>query len=405
MDVYENKTIAEIRDLIINSFQEKFNIIFRILPKSFIRIIAVVLAGVYITLHKEIGWLFLQLFPETAYWGTVNILGKKIRPLVKWGILIGVGEPRSGTQWRGNISVTTVHAGFPLPAGTQLKGDITGKVYITEKGITLENPVEIIPVICAETGEAGNLEAEDALTFVSPLGTVQRTAAVSEVTVYGTEDESEVSYRGRVVSRFRSPPLGGALADYRRWASDVPGVLNTYIYKDIDTPSGVFVYVSGVPAIFPDRIPTGDLLRQVGDACTYDATGKQTRKPITAVLDPTNDGSYLNVKAVSVKELDVVINGLTGVQVSDFSNAVKPVLDDYFLSRESYIRGLSDDNNKTSVVTRNSVSSAANQVAIRLKAEFDEVSLLDNSMPIMSYTLGMGGLVKMRSLIINGVLQ
>jgi uncharacterized phage protein gp47/JayE len=405
MDAYENKTIAEIRDLIINSFQEKFNIIFRILPKSFIRIIAVVFAGVYITLHKEIGWLFLQLFPETAYWGTVNILGKKIKPLVKWGILIGVGEPRSGTQWHGNINVTTVHAGFPLPAGTQLKGNMTGKVYITEKGITLENPVEIIPVICAENGEAGNLELGDNLTFVAPLGTVQRTAAVSGITVYGTESESEVSYRRRVVSRFRNPPLGGALADYRIWASDVPGVLNTYIYNDIDTPSGVLVYVSGVPTLFPDRIPTDDLLYQIGDACTYDATGKQTRKPLTAVLDPTNNGSYLNVRPVSIKELDVVITGLVGVHVSDFSSAVKPILDDYFLSREPYIRGLSDDNNKTNVVTRNSISSVANQVAIRIKAEFDEAFLLDDSMPIMTYTLDMGGLVKMRNLIINGVLQ
>jgi uncharacterized phage protein gp47/JayE len=403
---FENKTIAEIRDLLVNSFQEKFNIAFRLLPKSFIRVIATIFAGVYITLYKQIGWLFLQLYPDTAYWGEVNILGRRIRPLVKWGILIGVGEPRIGSQWQGSITVRVLYQGSSLIAGTQLKSEITGKLYITEEGAALESNAATVAVICAENGTAGNLEAGDSLSFVSPLGTVERMAAVAETTVYAMEDESEAEYRARVVNRFRNPPLGGALADYRRWAGDVPGVLNTYPYKDTQSPSGVLLYVSGAPSLFPDRIPSADLLKQVGKACVYDPqTGKATRKPITAVIDPSGNGSYQNVRSVTVTKFDVYITGIAGIPLDDFADAARPVVENYFFGREPYIRGLSDDNNITSLVSRNSISSAIDQTAVPLKAEFSGVTLQKKGgTSINSYTLGVGELSSLDKLYLNGAL-
>ena len=403
MAVFENKTIAEIRDVIINSFQEKFNKVFRLLPKSFVKVISTVFAGIFVTLNKQIGWLFLQLYPETAYWGTVTILGLKIRPLVKWGILIGAGEPRTGSQWTGNITVTVTHLGSTLTAGTQLKSDISGKLYITDLGLTLESETETVPITCAENGTAGNLEAGDTLSFVSPLGTVQRTVTVLDVTSYAIDNETEAEYRARVENRFRNPPLGGALSDYRRWASDVNGVLNTYPYQDTESASGVLIYVAGVPSIFPDRIPTTDLLRQVGRACTYDPeTGKATRKPITAVIDPAYDENYQNVRPIRNTLFDVYIDGIAGAPVSDFGDAVLPVIKNYFLGREPYIRGLSDDNNKTNIVSRNNVMSAVDQVSIGLKAEFGNVSLYLNGALVSAYPLGRGELAAIRRLYLNG---
>jgi uncharacterized phage protein gp47/JayE len=401
---YENKTVEEVRDLIINSVKSKFNLVFRILSKSFIKTIAVVFSGVFIICYKQIGWLFLQLFPETASWKPVRVLGVWIRPLVKWGILIGVGEPYSGSQWKGTASVTVIAQGGSLPAGTQLKSDVTGKLYITEEGVLLEAETAAVPIICAESGSAGNLEAADTLSFVNPLGTVDKQAAVLETASYAEDDETESSYRARVVSRFRSPPLGGAFADYHQWASDVPGVLNTYPYKETETASGVLLYVSGIPSLFPDRIPSAELLKAVGDACTYDPkTGRANRKPITAVIDPAYNGTYDNVRPVSLKLYDVYITGMKGVPVSDFALAARPALDNYFTGREPYIRGLSDDNHKANAVSKNSVSSVVDQTAVSLKAEFDSVILRYNGADITSDTLGMGQLCKMNALYVNGV--
>jgi uncharacterized phage protein gp47/JayE len=404
MAQFENKTIEEIRDLIINAVKSKFNLVFRLLSKSFLFVMATVLAGIFVICYKQIAWVFLQLFPESAYWKTVYALGIPIRPLIKWGILIGVGEPRQGTQWKGLITVTAVaSASGVLVAGTQLKSDITGSLYITEESVPIEHATETVPVICADIGSAGNLESGDPLNFVSPLGNVEKTAVVQTVSAYARDDETESEYRARVIRRFRSPPLGGALADYQIWASDVAGVLGAYPYSDPNSAAGVLVFVAGVLAQFPHRIPTTDLLRQVGEACTYDPeTGKANRKPITAVLDPAADGTYDNIRPISPRLYTVRINGMTGVPVPDFATAVRPAVENYFLEREPYIRGLSDDNNKLNTISKNNITSTVDQIAISLKAEFESVDLYRGSELITSDSLNMGELSELYQLFVNG---
>ena len=403
MAQFENKTIEDIRDLIINAVKSKFNLVFRLLSKSFLFTLATVLAGVFVTCYKQIAWIFLQLFPESAYWKTVTALGIPIRPLVKWGVLIGVGEPLQGTQWKGSLSVVVSGSGV-LIAGTQLKSEVTGSLYITEESVPVEGRVISVPAICADTGATGNLEAGDKLDFVSPLGNVQKTATVGAVSAYGRDSESESEYRARVVRRFRSPPLGGSLSDYQLWASDVSGVFNAYPYSDPNSAAGVLIFVAGVPSQFPHRIPTADLLRQVGEACTYDpVTGRQNRKPITAVLDPSFDGSYENVRAISRRIYTVRVNGVAGVPVSDFASAAKPAVENYFLEREPYIRGLSDDNNKLNVISKNNVTSVIDQTCLSLKAEFDNVVVERNGAVITSDSLGMGELAELYQLYVNGV--
>jgi len=401
---FENKTIEEIRDLIINAIGNNFNIAFRLLPKSFLFTIATVLAGVFVTCYKQIAWVFLQLFPESAYWKTVTTLGIPIRPLVKWGVLIGVGEPRLGTQWRGQIVAYVANAGTALISGTQLRSDITGLVYITEDTVRLEHDTALVRIICADIGPAGNLEKGDTLDFVTPLGNVQRTAAVEAVTAYGLDGETETEYRERVIRRFRSPPLGGALSDYQTWASDVPGVIGAYPYSDPNSAAGVLVFVAGALAQFPRRIPTADLLRQVGEACTFDpVTGRANRKPITAVLDPAFNETYTNIRPISVLNYNVRINGVVGIPTADFANAVKPAIENYFLGREPYIRGLSDDNNRLDTISRNNVTSAVDQISISLRAEFDDVVLERNGTLVASEALGMGELAELSQLHVNGV--
>jgi len=401
---YDNKSIEEIESLIISGLQQEFNNRLRILPKSFIKILSKVFAGVFVILFKQIGWLFLQIFPETAYWQEINVLGVRIRPLVKWGVLIGVGEPRRGTQWKGVISVNVTRINTFLDSGTQLKSDITGKIYLVDETITLQNNIEHIPVTCAEAGSAGNLEINDILNFVNPLGNVSKASTVETLTKDAIDDETEPDYRFRVVSRWRMQPQGGALADYRIWGQEVPGVLNIYPYKDISSPSGVFVYVSGVPALYKDRIASAALQIAVGKSCVFNPeTGKATRKPLTAIIDPLGNETFLNVKSVTITIFDIYIEGLTGIPALDYSNAVKTPIEEYFLGREPYIRGLSDDNNRTDQVTRNNVSSVADQVAISLKSEFDNVVMRKSGNVTPSYTLGMGELCKLGRLFINGV--
>ena len=400
---FGNKTIKEIRDMLITAFQNEFNRSLRILPRSFIKIFATIIAGIFVVLYKLIGWFFLQIYPETAYWKEVKVLGFKIRPLVKWGVLIGVGSPRSGTQWKGEIEVSVTNRNTTLNPGTQLKSSLTGRIYITENPVILDRETVFVAVTCNTPGTAGNLQADDVLNFVSPMGNVKKTATVTGIFRDGTDDETEADYRSRVVNRYRLQPQGGSLADYRIWASSVPGVLNTYPYNDSESPAGVILYISGNPGVYPDRIPSKNLLIQVGDACSYDPeTGRANRKPVTAVLDPDFDGTYKNIRPICIVDFDIHIEGVTGISLEDFAEIIRPGIESYFLGREPYIRGLSDDNNKTNIVSRNNVSSVIDQIALSVKAEFEMVSMYRNNGLEPTYTLDMGELSRLNKLFING---
>lgn len=401
---YKNKTIEEVQQLLIRSFEHEFNTQLRILPKSFIKILCKVFAGVFIIVYKLVGWYFLQMFPETADWKEVTILGVRLRPLVKLGVLFGVGEPLAGVQWRGIITIDVLTHGSVLYSGTQLKSSVTGKLYIVEETKTLLQTKENVSIVCTEIGTVGNLEKNDTLNFVNPYGFIETEAVVLDVARVGLDNELESSYRNRVINRFRLQPQGGALADYRIWASEVPGVLNVYPYNDKEQPGGVLLYVSGISDVYVDRVPDKGLLKKVGEACTYDPeTGRATRKPLTAMLDPKNDGSYSNVKPITVAVFDIVITGVSGIVPADFAQVVKPALQNYFLDRDLYIRGLSDDNNRTNVVSKNHVITVINQIAVSIKAIFETAEIRKDGKVAPLYTLDNGELARLGALAIDGV--
>ena len=401
---YKNKTIEEVQQLLIRSFEHEFNTQLRILPKSFIKILCKVFAGVFIIVYKLVGWYFLQMFPETADWEEVTILGVRLRPLVKLGVLFGVGEPLAGVQWQGIITIDVLTQGSVLYSGTQLKSSVTGKLYIVEETKTLLQTKENVSIVCTEIGMAGNLEQNDTLNFVNPYGFIETEAVVLDVTRVGLDNELESSYRNRVINRFRLQPQGGALADYRIWASEVPGVLNVYPYNDKEQPGGVLLYVSGISDVYVDRVPDKDLLKKVEVSCTYDPeTGRATRKPLTAMLDPKNDGSYSNVKPITVAAFDVAITGVSGIVPDDFAQVVKPALQNYFLDRDLYIRGLSDDNNRTNVISKNHVITVINQIAVSVKAIFETAEIRKDGKVMSLYTLDNGELARLGALAIDGV--
>lgn len=401
---YENKTIDYVYNLLIQSFQEKFNQKLRLLPKSFMNVLAKVLAGIFVIQYKLAGWFYLQLFPDTADFAAVEILGQSVRPLVRLGNLFGVGEPLNGQAWEGTARVAANAMGKSLTLGTQLKSDKTGLVYNVATNTAVDSEEVEFPVYCTQQGTAGALDVGDVLKFVSPLGFVSREATVSGTTANGTEDESESHYRSRVMSGYGPQPQGGSLTDYRTWALDVAGVLNTYPYNDKNSPAGVLLYVAGNPEIYPDRVPDKGLCIAVGKACTYDPdTGKASRKPLTAVLDPAGDETYANVLPVIVKTFDVFVSGLDGAGTGDFGDSLAAELKIYFENREPYIRGLTDDTGRTDDVLRNAVIAVASGVATAMQAKFGTAKMQLDGSETEAYTLGQGELAALGNLYINGV--
>ena len=205
------------------------------------------------------------------------------------------------------------------------------------------------------------------------------------------------------MSGYGSQTQGGSLVDYRTWAFDAAGVLQTYIYNDERSPAGVLIYVAGDPDIYEGRVADRNLCIAVGKACTYDPdTLKANRKPLTAVLDPDGDETYSNVRSVNIVEFDVYITEMDGALVDDFGQSAKSELTTYFEGREPLIRGLDNEDNKTDLITKNSVIATVNGVATTLKATFGTVTMQLAGRDTDAYTLGMGELCTLGKLFING---
>lgn len=397
---FENKTVESVYSLIVNGLEEEFNVTFRLLPKSFIRIMAKVMAGIYITLYKMIAWVFLQIFPSTATFDEITILGRKLRPLVEWGELVGIGSPAPATQWEGTISVNTSEVNTYLSQGTQFRNSATGKIYIATESKLLANMSEIIKVRCAEAGSSGNLSVDDELTAVNALSNIERKAVCVSVLTVGKDAESASSYRARVRNRWRGQPQGGSLTDYRQWAAEVGNVFQSYPYKDDESASGVLIYVA---ADTESRIPDNDLLIKVGEACSFDPETGAARKPIGAVLDPDNDGTFANVRPVEVTDFDVKIIGYSEAELNSFKSSCKSTISAYFIGREPFIRGLSYDDVRNDRISSVNISAIVDTIAEGLNGYFESVELWKGEEQITSYNLDRGELAKLNKLYINGV--
>lgn len=400
---FENKTVEAVNNLIIAGLETELNTTFRLLPKSFVRVLAKVCAGTFITLYKQQAWMFLQMFVDTATFDEVEVLGHRIRPLVQWGELVGIGSPSPATQWTGTMKVTVTAVNTYLEKGVQLKNSATGKIYVVTENKLLANASEYVSIKCAEAGTVGNLEIGDKLTTVSPLSNIDRACEVTAVGVTAVDSESEADYRGRVKNRWREQPQGGSLSDYRRWAGEVTGVLNTYIYKEDTTASGVLIYVAVTEDTSADRVPTAAKLLEVGAACDYDPETGLARKPIGAVIDPAGNGTYTNIRAVTVVKFDVYITGFDGTELATFKASSKENLKQYFLQREPYVRGLSVDSNRTDRISVSNLIGIENEIAESVSGYFNAITLKKGSATISSYTLGRGELAALKDLYVNGV--
>ena len=91
-------TTKEISDNIIAQLEASLNQAIPLLPKSFLRVLSKVLAGVFILLYKYVGFMFLQIFVDAASASATEVNGKTVVPLTAWGRLIGVGDPVSATS-------------------------------------------------------------------------------------------------------------------------------------------------------------------------------------------------------------------------------------------------------------------------------------------------------------------
>jgi uncharacterized phage protein gp47/JayE len=331
----DTPTTQEISDTIVAQISASISQSIPLLPIGFTRILAKILAAVFILLFKYIGWNFLQIFVRTASFQETIVLGQTLTPLIEWGRLIGIGDPNPSTPAELVVDIEVINQVGSLLAGTQLTSNKNGVTYLLLSPVTLD-AATVQGTIRASTdiegntavGAAGNLDPADIVSFVQPLDNVERDTVVDSTSVIGVDGEVEEDYRQRVIDRFQKLAQGGSGVDYTIWGI-IAGIVNIYPYKG--TPGFVDVYAEANTDLDPDGIPTSAQLLAIADAITFDDDGLQTRKPVNAKL---------NVYAITRKGYTITITGLTVDDPVTVKANIDAAITAYFLDREPFIDGV-----------------------------------------------------------------
>lgn len=330
-------TTKDVSDNIIAQLESSLNQTIPLLPKSFMRVLSKALAAVFIILYKYGGFIFLQVFVQTASAKETLINGKTVIPLVEWGRLIGIGDPIAATQAELLIDITVTNQVGSLPSGSQLINADNGVTYITIGAVLLDAAIVQATIRAVSdqaggggAGAIGNLDPGAIVSFANSLANVARDAVVDSQTVTGADAESTDAYRQRIIDRFQKLPQGGAYADYELWGEEAAGIINIYPYTS-DDPGQVDVYVEADTAIDPDGIPTGAQLQAVLDLIDFDENGLASRRPANALANTlaiTRTGFDAEVS-------DLVVDNLAAVQAD-----IQAAVTEFFLNAAPFIDGL-----------------------------------------------------------------
>jgi len=385
-------TTQEISDLIVAQLEGALSQTIPLLPKAFNRVLAKVLAGVFVLIYKYSGFIFLQMFVAHATLQETTINGKLVKPLQVWGELVGVEPPTPATRAEFIALVNVTNQVGELPQGTKLIRDATGVVYETATAQLLNAPQIGVPIRAVSdqaggdgSGTVGNMEPGTIIQFASTQANVSSDVFITSQTVVGADAEPATSYRTRVVNRFQAKPQGGAYADYRLWGEEVEGVANIYPYSGTK-PGEVDVFVEVDTDVDPDGLPDLAHLNAVRDSIELEGdTGKATRRPV---------GAAVNVLSIGRSAWEVQISGLDVEDEVSVKADIEAGLDEYFRSREPFIVGLSvlprEDR-----FTKAAIAGIVDAIVDAVGGTVNDVQLQRSGVSVPSWTLTRGEKAKL----------
>lgn len=307
-------TTVEIRDVMIANIESRLGQTIPLLAKAVFRVFCTAVAGVFSTLYKYGSFNFLQMFPQRA----------EKDSLVRWGDLVDIiRSPAEATRIEVQCTGTD---GQEILTSSKLINNLNGSTYLVDNDATISGGVATVTMVAVNAGSLGNIENNGVLSFVTPLPGIDNKATVTDTLDVGLNAEDLEIYRGRVVDRFRKVPQGGAFVDYQLWATEIASIVNAYPYAgEIEGTVQVFIESS----VETDGIPTATEISDVEDSINL-----PNRRPVTAEV------FVLPIDRIG---FTVTVFGLIP-DTTEARDGIEQFLTDFFLTREPFIQGLSDEN-------------------------------------------------------------
>ena len=151
--------------------------------------------------------------------------------LDRWGAVRGVTRKGATSARKADalrvtgVATTTVSDASELFHSSGLRFKTSGSDIVGPGGYV------DVDVVAIDTGSATRLSKGERLTFSTPIANIEEDAELQlDMDEDGDDQELDGAYRLRILSRFSSPPLGGAQEDYVQWALEEVGIENAYAY-------------------------------------------------------------------------------------------------------------------------------------------------------------------------------
>lgn len=239
---FTRPTLAELVERIQKDLESRLTNSSPVLRRSFISVIARVIAGASHILFGYLDFVSKQLFPDTAESANLD----------RWATIWGV--PRKAADFaQGNVTFTGTN-GSVIPGGTEIQRS-DGLLFTTDAPATISAGTATVAVTAAEAGVNGNTDAGVAVSLISPIAGVDTNATVAVGgLIDGQDPESDELLRDRVLQRIRNPPLGGSMSDFEKWALEVSGVTRAWVTAEpmgLGTVGVSFVLDAQTPSIIP----------------------------------------------------------------------------------------------------------------------------------------------------------
>jgi uncharacterized phage protein gp47/JayE len=377
------------------SFASTYNQNVSPLPKSFLNILAKVLAGLMNAVYKYGNFTSKQIFLKTASFEPVTLAdGTVIRPLEEAARKYGIGKPEAATQAELEAQAIVTAAGT-IPSGTQLTNKATGVVYTTTQDYTVTSGTVNLTIqakgdatLTAGFGVIGNMEIGDIVTFVNPQITA---AEASIVTILATaaDAETEESYRNKAITAAKQERLPNNYLWYREEAEAI-GTVRVYPYTSSNA-GFIDIYVKST--LSGSVIPTQTQLDEVLNAVTFnDSEINQLPANIAGI----------NVLPVTTKTFSITISTInSNNEIASIQTAITAALQDLFANYEPYISAIDVTDARKDLIDTQEINGVVYSTAKALGATVGSITLFEiisgNASTITKYLLDKNELATLAS--------
>ena len=294
--------------------------------------------------------------------------------------------------------------GTIIPACTDFIGDSNGVRYFSDSSETIAGGIATITATAEDVGVVGNLNVSDTLTIGTQIAGAENTATVTVIDTTGAEEETEDSWRERILFAKRATAGGNNTTDYKIWAEAVAGVETAFPFSGRffgfggdEFPGDRVVYIEATTAIDPDGIAPGSLLDEVREAIEQD--------PATSLARPVLGLSGFALDILSITRRPFYIE-IVNLQVdSDIETQIKAdistALTTYFLGLSPFVDGIDLVQERNDLITDVSLSSIIQNVLTDSGGSADEVNfgIVPSVFTTVSYRLDPGELAKLGSVV------